>query len=33
MQFDIRHLTTYRYARPVVLQPHRLMLFRATAMN
>ena len=27
MQFDIRHLTTYRYARPVVLQPHRLMLY------
>ena len=27
MQFDIRHRTTYRYARPVVLQPHRLMLY------
>jgi transglutaminase-like putative cysteine protease len=27
MQFDIRHRTTYRYARPVVLQPHRLILY------
>src|SRR5688572_5053703 len=27
MQFDIRHRTTYRYARPVGLQPHRLMLY------
>jgi transglutaminase-like putative cysteine protease len=27
MQFDIRHRTIYRYARPVVMQPHRLMLY------
>ena len=27
MQFDIYHRTTYRYARPVVLQPHRLVLY------
>lgn len=27
MRYLIRHRTTYRYARPVKLQPHRLMLF------
>ena len=27
MQFDIRHRTIYRYARPVVLQAHRFMLY------
>ena len=27
MRYLIRHRTTYRYARPVELQPHRLMLF------
>jgi transglutaminase-like putative cysteine protease len=27
MQVDIFHRTIYRYARPVVLQPHRLMLY------
>ena len=26
MRLKIRHRTTYRYARPVVLQPHRMML-------
>ena len=26
MQLNIRHRTTYNYARPVSLQPHRLML-------
>jgi transglutaminase-like putative cysteine protease len=27
MKLRIAHSTTYRYARPVALQPHRLMLF------
>jgi transglutaminase-like putative cysteine protease len=27
MKLHIAHSTTYRYARPVALQPHRLMLF------
>ncbi len=27
MKIRIQHNTTYRYARPVTLQPHRLMLF------
>jgi transglutaminase-like putative cysteine protease len=31
MQFDIRHRTSYRYARPVTLQPHRLMLYPRTS--
>lgn len=26
MRLTIRHKTTYRYARPVVLQPHRMIL-------
>lgn len=27
MQFDIVHRTIYRYARPVEIQPHRLLLY------
>jgi transglutaminase-like putative cysteine protease len=27
MNLNIRHLTTYRYARPVTLQTHRLVMF------
>ncbi|MGO4842876.1 transglutaminase N-terminal domain-containing protein, partial [Rhizobiaceae sp. 2RAB30] len=26
MRLAIHHRTTYRYARPVVLQPHRMIL-------
>ncbi|WP_246804644.1 transglutaminase N-terminal domain-containing protein [Mesorhizobium mediterraneum] len=26
MRLAIHHRTTYRYARPLVLQPHRMML-------
>jgi transglutaminase-like putative cysteine protease len=27
MKLDVRHLTTYRYTRPVTLQAHRLVMF------
>lgn len=26
MKLSVHHITTYRYARPVILQPHRMML-------